>query len=133
LDPSGSISGILNPHLLVVIYSIVHVPSSGVMASAFVMLLLIMCSAVMAASEIAFFSISAAELDELKESEERSDQRLVKLLERPKYLLSTILIGNNLINIGVIVISYFIITNVFSFEDVDLGFFILPKGCSILL
>ena len=82
----------------------------------------------MAASEIAFFSISAAELDELKESEERSDQRLVKLLERPKYLLSTILIGNNLINIGVIVISYFIITNVFSFEDVDLGFFVLPKG-----
>lgn len=128
MDPSGSISGILNPHLLVVIYSIVHVPSSGVMASAFVMLLLIMCSAVMAASEIAFFSISAAELDELKESEERSDQRLVKLLERPKYLLSTILIGNNLINIGVIVISYFIITNVFSFEDVDLGFFVLPKG-----
>jgi CBS domain containing-hemolysin-like protein len=42
------------------------------MASAFVMLLLIMCSAVMAASEIAFFSISAAELDELKESEERT-------------------------------------------------------------
>ena len=45
----------------------------------------------MAASEIAFFSISAAELDELKESEERTDQRLVKLLERPKYLLLSLI------------------------------------------
>lgn len=128
MDPSGSISGILNPHLLVVFYSIVHVPSAGVMASAFVMLLLIMCSAVMAASEIAFFSISAAELDELRDSEDRTDVRLAKLLERPKYLLSTILISNNLVNIGVIVISYFIITNVLTFEDVDLGVFIFPKG-----
>jgi len=92
------------------------------------MLVLIGCSAVMAASEIAFFSITAAELGELKESEEDADLRLAKLLERPRYLLSTILIINNLVNIGVIVISYFIITTVFNFQDINVGSFVIPKG-----
>lgn len=79
----------------------------------------------MSASEIAFFSISAQEKDELKESEYASERRIAKLLEHPKHLLSTILLMNNLVNIGTIVVSYFIITNLFSFRDIDFGFFVL--------
>jgi gliding motility-associated protein GldE len=82
----------------------------------------------MAASEIAFFSITNVERDELRESDEEADQRLVKLLDRPRYLLSTILIGNNVVNIGVIVLSYFLITAIFNFRDVEMGPFVLPKS-----
>lgn len=91
----------------------------------FVILLLIACSAIMSASEIAFFSISANEKDELEDSEFSSERRIAKLLARPKYLLSTILLMNNLVNIGTIVVSYFIITNLFSLRDIDFGFFVL--------
>jgi putative hemolysin len=82
----------------------------------------------MAASEIAFFSISHAERDELRESEDIIDKRVVKLLDKPRYLLSTILIGNNVVNIGVIIISYFIITHVFNFRDIVLPFFTIPSS-----
>lgn len=82
----------------------------------------------MSASEIAFFSISEVERDELSDSDSPTEVRVAKLLARPKYLLSTILIANNLVNIGIIVVSYYIITNLFTFQDVSVGSFILPKG-----
>jgi putative hemolysin len=102
-------------------------PSAGVIISCFVGFFLVLCSALMSGSEIAFFSISNVERDELRESEDDSDKRVIKLLDKPRYLLSTILIGNNVVNIGVIVISYFIITSVFNFRDVNIGSFMIPK------
>jgi gliding motility-associated protein GldE len=99
-----------------------------VIISCFVASLLVVCSALMAASEIAFFSITHVEREELRESEDAIDKRVSKLLDRPRYLLSTILIGNNVVNIGVIIISYFIITNIFDFHDVTLSFVTIPRS-----
>ena len=82
----------------------------------------------MSGSEIAFFSISNAERDELRESEDVKDNRVAKLLDKPRFLLSTILIANNVVNIGVIIISYFIITSLFNFQDVHLSFFTIPRS-----
>ena len=103
-------------------------PSLNVIVSCLVGLLLVCCSAVMSGSEIAFFSITNVERDELRESEEATDKRLIKLLDKPRYLLSTILIANNVVNIGVIVISYFIITSLFNFQDITLGSVVIPKS-----
>ncbi|MCW3128403.1 MAG: gliding motility-associated protein GldE [Bacteroidetes bacterium] len=114
--------------LTVFLSSFVNVPSLTVIISGLIGFVLVFCSALMAASEIAFFSISHAERDELRESEEVVDKRLVKLLDRPRYLLSTILIGNNVVNIGVIIISYFIITHLFNFQDVSLKYFTIPAA-----
>ncbi len=127
MDPSD-LAGILKTLPYPTIFlAIVNIPSPGVFISLFVMLLLVGCSAVMSASEVAFFSISNAEKEEMKDSDEPSDKNLSKMLSKPKYLLSTILLANNLVNIGVIVISYFIISSVFTFQDINFGFFILPK------
>jgi putative hemolysin len=52
---------------------------------------------VMSASEVAFFSITEAEREDLEESEDVTDHKLAKLLLKPKYLLSTILVTNNLV------------------------------------
>jgi gliding motility-associated protein GldE len=103
-------------------------PTLGVVISSVIGFLLVVCSGLMSGSEIAFFSITNVERDELRESEDITDRRLIKLLDKPRYLLSTILIGNNVVNIGVIILSYFIITNIFNFQDLTVGTFIIPKA-----
>ncbi len=67
----------------------------------------------MSSSEIAFFSLSRAEVEELSESEDPMDNRVAKLLERPRQLLSTMLVTNNLVNIGVVITSYFVTRGIF--------------------
>jgi len=78
-----------------------------------IILVLIICSALMSASEIAFFSLSKVEVDHLRDSDDGIDNRVAALIDRPRYLLSTILITNNMVNIGVIVTSYFVTRNFF--------------------
>jgi CBS domain containing-hemolysin-like protein len=80
----------------------------------------------MSASEIAFFSLSNAEVGSLRESEDPEDNRVAKLLERPRYLLSSIVITNNLTNIGVIVTSYFVTKRMLFFSDITVFHFVIP-------
>jgi len=127
LDPSGS--GQFSFLLLTVSRaSLVNMPTVGVIVTSLIGFLLVVCSGLMSGSEIAFFSITNVERDELRESEEPLDKRLIKLLDKPRYLLSTILIANNVVNIGVIIISYYVITKLFNFIDVTLGTFVIPKS-----
>jgi putative hemolysin len=107
--------------------SIMHTPSTAVAIAGIIGMILVCLSALMAASEIAFFSIGHGEMAALREGTERADVRITALLDHPKYLLTTILIVNNILNIGVIIISYFIITGIFDFHDIDLGYITLRK------
>ena len=127
MDPSDSVSNFGLSLFVFLQANIFNAPSTGVLFACLVIVLLVACSALMAASEIAFFSISNAEREELRESDDDQDKRLVKLLDRPRYLLSTILIANNLVNIGVIVTFYYVITSTFVFRDFSLGSFTIPK------
>ncbi len=67
------------------------------------LLFLLVCSALVSGAEVAFFSISQTELDELL-SASKEKNNVVKLLENPKKLLGTILITNNFINILIVLI-----------------------------
>jgi gliding motility-associated protein GldE len=69
----------------------------------FIMLLL--CSALISASEIAFFSMGPQELDELKKDRSSRNQLVLDWRERPKELLSIILIANNFINVGIVILG----------------------------
>ena len=60
-------------------------------------------------SEVAFFSLSPSDIKSLEEEETSTNQRIIALRETPRKLLATILISNNLINIAIVVFSYFII------------------------
>ena len=84
------------------------VSSSGMVTASLIILILIMCSALMSASEIAYFSLSNVELDQLRDSDDDTDNKVAALLDKPRFLLSTILITNNMVNIGVVVTSYFV-------------------------
>lgn len=71
--------------------------------SLIVLLILLICSALISGAEVAFFSLSQTDLDELSEKT-KGKNTVVKLLEKPKKLLGTILITNNFINILVVLI-----------------------------
>tara|TARA_B100000945_G_C20382787_1_gene598140 strand:- start:368 stop:1570 length:1203 start_codon:yes stop_codon:yes gene_type:complete len=60
------------------------------------------------ASEVAFFSLNPSSLLKLKNSKKKQDQIIIKHLSYPKYLLATILIANNIINIAIVILSAYI-------------------------
>lgn len=62
----------------------------------------------MSASEVAFFSLDPSDLSELKKSKKKQDKIIITHLSFPKYLLATILIANNIINIAIVILSAYI-------------------------
>lgn len=66
---------------------------------------LLLCSALISGSEAAFFSLSPTDKEELKNKENKSATFVSNLLDKPKDLLATILITNNFVNVGIVIIS----------------------------
>ena len=87
-----------------------------------ILLLLLICSALISGTEVAFFSLSQTDLLKISE-ESKEDNPVVKLLKTPRKLLATILITNNFINILIVLLFYSL--DFFSgFEySIDLYFF----------
>ncbi len=71
----------------------------------------------MSGSEVAFFSLSPRQVDDLKKQEDKKSQRILQLLKSPPYLLSTILIGNNLVNVGIIISSFYLTDLIFNLSN----------------
>lgn len=69
---------------------------------------LMLMSAMISASEVAFFSLKAVDLDRCRESGDKSSSHILDLLKRPRLLLATILIANNFINVGIVTIATFL-------------------------
>lgn len=78
-----------------------------------IILLLLAASALFAGAEVAFFSITQSEKDQLKKSDARGAKIAEKLLENPKDLLATILIGKNFLNVAFVLLSAIELTKLF--------------------
>lgn len=76
-----------------------------------VLLLLLIASALISGSEVAFFAITPEGFQALEEENKLSSKRIVSLLRQSQKLLATILIANNFINIGIVILSDYILTN----------------------
>lgn len=79
--------------------------------------LLLFCSAFVSASEIAFFSLSPSDLNELEEDHTKTDHKILKLKESSEHLLATILISNNFVNVAIIMLLNFFIAKWISFGE----------------
>jgi gliding motility-associated protein GldE len=88
-------------------------------------LFLLLCSALISASEIAFFSLSPQDLDVLKKDKTSRSQLVLEWREKPKELLSIILIVNNFVNVGIVIIGSFL-TEVMSNAWLDESWLELP-------
>ena len=80
-----------------------------------VLIILLLLSALISGSEVAFFSLGAGELEELEEDTPKHN-RIKTLLVKPEELLGTILISNNFVNVGIVILSTFILNTFFSPE-----------------
>lgn len=67
--------------------------------------LLLICSGLISASEVAFFSLGIKEVKDLEEHGTTSSVRALALKEKPRYLLATILIANNFVNIAIVIVA----------------------------
>ena len=68
------------------------------------LIILLILSALVSGSEVAFFSLNNSDLNGHLLSEDKEIKRIKFLLKKPKRLLATILITNNFINIAVVLI-----------------------------
>ncbi|WP_420603828.1 gliding motility-associated protein GldE [Flagellimonas sp.] len=73
-------------------------------AKVIVLILLLACSALISGAEVALFGLSQTDLNELEEENTSRGKLIVQLLKNPKKLLATILITNNAINIGIVLL-----------------------------
>ncbi|NVK27819.1 MAG: gliding motility-associated protein GldE [Flavobacteriia bacterium] len=87
--------------------------------------LLLLGSALVSGSEVAFFSLTPTDKQELQESEDPRDKVILNLLDEPERLLATILVNNNFINIGIVLLSTYLTDAMFDFTGFEtLGFVI---------
>ncbi len=66
---------------------------------------LVFLSGLISGSEVAFFSLSGDQLFDLQKSKKKIDHLVLELLGKPKQLLASILIANNLVNVAIVTIS----------------------------
>ncbi|MFK7785701.1 MAG: gliding motility-associated protein GldE [Crocinitomicaceae bacterium] len=109
--------------------------TTGLIVAVVVLLILLLMSALISGSEAAFFSLSPADKGEVKNDDDRKATFVNKLLNRPRELLATILIINNFINVGIVILSSTIFANVYpiSEENEVLHFIIEVFAITLLL
>ncbi|PQJ75342.1 gliding motility-associated protein GldE [Polaribacter gangjinensis] len=98
-----------------------------IVINAIVLIFLLIASALISGTEVAFFSLSQTDLNILS-NQAKGESIVVKLLERPRKLLATVLIANNFINILIVLLFATLAENLFGDFDylLNLYFFQIP-------
>lgn len=110
------------------------VPTTGSIISGVLACVLLQFSALASGSEIAFFSLSPNNLNELDEDKSDTDRKILKLREDSERTLATILIANNLINVTIIMLLNYFIAHVVDFGNaVWLEFIVITVILTFLL
>lgn len=88
--------------------------TTGLLPGILGILFLLVLSALISGAEVALFSLSQKDIDEAVDKNPTAGNRIISLLEKPKKSLATILIANNFVNIGIVIIFSFIKDDLFS-------------------
>lgn len=97
------------------------------------LIILLVCSALISGAEVALFSLSKSDLEPQENTPSKALEIINALLRRPKKLLATILVANNFINIGIVLLFASLSEHLFKgvnseldlvFFKIDLVFFI---------
>ena len=87
--------------------------------------LLLLVSGFVSASEVAFFSLTPGDINDIREENSPSDPLIRKLLDRSEYLLAAILIANNFVNVAVVMLCTYGINSLINFSAVPVLGFVL--------
>jgi gliding motility-associated protein GldE len=111
-----------------------HPFTSGVAISLLVIAFLLILSALISGSEVAYFSLSPAEKYKVSNTSAKKHLYIKKNLESPEHLLATILVANNFINVGIVILSSFTVDNLVDFtSEPILGFVVQVFVISFLI
>jgi len=115
-----------------------HPITPGIITGFLIVIVLLFCSAMISGSEVAYFSLSPKDKVKLKKSKNRPSITVLKNLENPEKLLATILVANNFVNIGIIILTTYVTSKLvdfsnsrvieFIFQVVIITFFLLLFG-----
>ena len=96
-------------------------------------LLLLFVSGFASGSEIAFFSLSPADLAEINEEKTATDARIKELRDDSERTLATILITNNFVNVTIIMLCNYVFASVVTFRETWLEFLFITILLTFLL
>lgn len=123
MDILNSLHLVSNTSLLLSI--IVKSFSVSILFAILSMFVLLIIVAFVSAAESAFFSLSPTDMEELKTSGTKTDEKILLMISTPKRLLATVLISINFINIAIVILSTFVMEGLFDFSQNHLlGFLI---------
>lgn len=100
--------------------------SLGAFLSLLSSIILLSFSAMISGSEVAFFSLEPRDIEKLKTNDiEASDRQILSFLKVPDRLLATILIANNFINVGIVILLSYFSNDLFNFQESPVLGFVL--------
>ena len=114
-------------------YITVNPISPSILISILLAFFLILLSGFASASEIAFFSLSPADLEAMDPDKSPLDMLVQKLRDDSERTLATILITNNLVNVTIIMLCNYILTNLLTFSAEWLQFLCVTILLTFLL
>ena len=114
---------------LVVFHSITTGTVIAVLLTAFLLLM----SGFASGSEIAFFSLSPQDLDELEPDKNSYDEKIQQLRNDSERTLATILITNNLVNVTIIMLCNYIFGSLVQFKVEWLEFVVITVLLTFML
>lgn len=106
-----------DPESYIALLAIFKAFDAGLLVPTAIIIVLLIFSALVSGSEVAFFAMTPADQDELRNNPQPGDENLQELLQQPERLLATILINNNLINIAIILLSALVLEGIFNFDS----------------
>jgi len=119
-------------------FDLVYTLDTDLVFGFFGIFVLLFCSALVSGAEVALFSLSQKDIDDTLAQHPSKGKIISEFLEKPKKLLATLLVANNFINIGVVILFSFAGKNLFSaisspvlkfiVEVIIVSFFILLFG-----
>lgn len=106
----------------------------GILAEIILLVILLFFSALISGSEVAYFSLSPANMHSLGNRKSSAAKLVIRHLDNSERLLATILIVNNFVNVAIIILSTLLVNQLFDFSGSPmLGFAIQVVVITFLL
>lgn len=103
----------------------INTPDFKIFIGFSIIIVLLIGSAMMSASEVAYFSFKPEDIEKLKSARDKKSKTVLNLYNHPEKLLSTVVVANNTINIAIVLLAAFLSSRIFDFSSEPvLGFII---------
>lgn len=122
----------INAEPLPLFFNAISIDTTSVVLT-IVILLLLMLSALFSSAETAYFSLSPKDTETIEQDKSQKENAILNHLKEPKKLLATLLIANNFVNVGIVILSSYLISYCFPHADNYLRFFLEVIGITLLI